>query len=75
MRANRITESRADLHESLLADALAEAVEELGEVPSGHLYTRVMNHLSIEQYNRAIELAIRAGRITKDSSNLLRRAR
>lgn len=36
--------------------ALAEAIRELGEVPSGHLYARLMSVLSLEDYQTAINL-------------------
>ena len=34
--------------------AIAEAIRSLGAVPSGHLYARVMDKLSLDQYNQII---------------------
>lgn len=43
-----------------IAAAVGQAIKELtelnGGVPSGHLYARLMDKLSLEQYNRVIEV-------------------
>jgi hypothetical protein len=36
--------------------AVADAIRELKEVPSGHLYAHLMGQLSFDQYNRIIFL-------------------
>lgn len=41
--------------------AIADAIRELREVPSGELYARVMDVLSLEQYQSIIGLLTRAG--------------
>jgi hypothetical protein len=50
--------------------ALAEAVRELKQVPSGILYSRVMNYLDINAYESAIRTLCNAGVIRK-SGDLL----
>jgi len=35
--------------------AIANAIRELHEVPSGHLYTQLMGHLSLDQYQAVID--------------------
>lgn len=45
--------------------ALAEAIQSLGSVPSGHLYIQVMGVLTMDQYNGAIGLLKRAGLVTE----------
>jgi len=35
--------------------AVASAIKELGSVPSGHLYARLMGYMSLESYNNIIE--------------------
>lgn len=51
--------------------ALADAVRELGSVPSGHLYARVMGQLQLEEYEAMIGCLIRNGIISKDDNHVL----
>lgn len=51
--------------------ALAEAIRELKEVPSGELYARVMNAIDIHQYERSIGVLKGAG-LVAESNHLLR---
>ena len=51
--------------------ALAEAIRDLGSVPSGNLYARVMSHVSIEQYDWAIERLKGAGLVAEKAHELL----
>ncbi len=50
--------------------AVADAIRELGEVPSGHLYAHLMSKLSLEQYEQVIGVLKQAGLIT-ESNHLL----
>lgn len=50
--------------------ALGEAIKDLGSVPSGHLYSQVMGHMSLDNYNAAIGLLKRAGAV-KEENHLL----
>ena len=50
--------------------AVADAIRELGEVPSGHLYAHLMSKLSLEQYEQVIAVLKQAGLIT-ESNHLL----
>jgi len=52
--------------------ALGEAIQELGEVPSGHLYAQVMAHFSLQSYEKAIDILVKAKMVEKDRSHLLR---
>ncbi len=45
--------------------AVADAIRELGEVPSGHLYARLMGHLSFDQYESIISILKRTGLVTE----------
>ena len=47
--------------------ALAEAIRDLGSVPSGHLYARVMGHMTAEQYAWAIDRLKGAGLVAEDN--------
>ena len=47
--------------------AIAEAIRELREVPSGELYARLMDKLSLEQYERIIDTLKRSGAITEQN--------
>jgi hypothetical protein len=50
---------------------VSEAIRDLKEVPSGTLYANVMSVLSLEQYNKAIDLLKGAGVVT-EQNHLLR---
>ena len=36
--------------------AVALAIQELGSVPSGHLYARLMGHMSLESYQMILKI-------------------
>jgi hypothetical protein len=50
--------------------ALAEAIRDLGQVPSGHLYMSVMGVMTLDQYQGAIGALIKAG-LVEDRHHLL----
>ena len=50
--------------------AVAEAIRELGNVPSGHLYARLMDKLTLDQYNKVINCLVKAKMVT-NSNHLL----
>lgn len=50
--------------------AIAEAIRELGQVPSGHLYARVMGTLDLTAYRAVIRTLVNAG-LVSDSGDLL----
>lgn len=54
-----------------LTAAVGQAIRELGTVPSGHLYARLMNRLTLEEYDRLIDVLIRAGVVKRHASHLL----
>ncbi len=43
--------------------ALAEAIRELGSVPSGHLYAQVMGSIDLDTYTRSLDILKGAGLI------------
>jgi hypothetical protein len=45
--------------------ALAAAIRELGQVPSGSLYAHVMGRIDLETYERMISMLVGAGLIRK----------
>jgi len=51
--------------------AIAECIRELGSVPSGHLYARLMEYMSIETYEKLIGILVEAGKIKRHPSHLL----
>lgn len=53
-----------------VVQAIADCIRELGEVPSGHLYARLMGHMSLEQYNGVISTLKMAG-LVKETNHLL----
>jgi hypothetical protein len=50
--------------------AVADAIRELGEVPSGHLYAHLMSKLSLEQYEQVIGV-LKQARLIAESNHLL----
>ena len=68
------------LHEATLAQkraaldvvfAIAEAIRTLGSVPSGELYARVMNVMSLQSYQQVIASLVAAG-VVEESAHMLR---
>lgn len=51
--------------------ALADAIRELKEVPSGVLYSSVMGQLSLESYGKVIDVLKKTGLVTEEN-HLLR---
>jgi hypothetical protein len=51
---------------------LADTIKTLGEVPSGHIYARVMHVLSLEQYNTIINILKNANIIEETNGHLLK---
>ena len=47
--------------------AVAEAIRELKSIPSGHLYARLMDKLSLDQYNSIIGLLKRQGLVSESN--------
>jgi len=51
--------------------AVADCIRELGAVPSGHLYARLMGHMDIDAYQSVIGTLVRAGFVREHPSHLL----
>ena len=51
--------------------AVADAIKELKQVPSGHLYAHLMGKLSLGQYEYIIGILIGAKLVKRDPSHLL----
>ena len=51
--------------------AVGDAIRELRQVPSGELYARMMEHLSLENYQKVIETLKGAGLVREEQSHLL----
>ena len=68
------TESQieAALMAAQVAHAIAEVIRELGEIPSGHLYARLMGMMDLSQYEQIIGLLIDARLVERDRFHLLR---
>jgi hypothetical protein len=49
---------------------IADAIEELGSVPSGHLYAQICMHLNLDDYNDVISVLVNAG-LVKEENHLL----
>lgn len=54
-----------------LVTAVGDAIHDLGSVPSGHLYARLMGHLTLSQYQSIIDLLKRAELVKEDGMHLL----
>jgi uncharacterized protein YutE (UPF0331/DUF86 family) len=55
----------------LFAITMAEALRDLGEVPNGEFYVRVMPYLSFQSYQAIIESLKRSG-VIEERANVLR---
>ncbi len=51
--------------------AVAEAIREAKQIPSGHLYAVLCPVLSLEEYEKIINMLINAGLVRRDQSHLL----
>jgi hypothetical protein len=54
-----------------ILQAVAEAIRELGEVPSGHLYANLMNKLSLAQFEQVLGVLKGAGLVRESNAHLL----
>ncbi len=52
--------------------ALADAIRELGRVPSGHLYASIMGSVDLETYQAVIDILKRASLVSEDGAHELR---
>lgn len=52
--------------------ALAEIIRHHHEIPSGHLYAKLMAKVTLEDYNRMIGILKNAGLVTETPAHLLR---
>lgn len=57
-------EARAALE---IVMAVGDAIKELGEVPSGHLYARLMGRMNLDTYNRIIGTLKGAGLVSEEN--------
>ena len=63
---------RAQAHAAVgIVAAVGAAIKELGSVPSGHLYARLMGQMSLETYETIISNIVANGLIRRDSNHLL----
>jgi len=53
-----------------MAAAVGEAIRDLGSVPSGHLYARLMGHMDLDTYNKLIGL-LKQANLVEESNHLL----
>ncbi len=53
-----------------MCKAIADTIKELGSVPSGHLYARLMGTLTLSQYNNIIRV-LKEGKFIKEENHLL----
>lgn len=53
-----------------MAAAVGEAIRDLGSVPSGHLYARLMGHMSLDTYNGLIGILKKAN-LVEESNHVL----
>ena len=49
---------------------IADAIRELGSVPSGHLYAQVMGHMTLDNYNAIIASLVGTG-LVQNNGHLL----
>lgn len=49
---------------------LLEAIREVKQIPSGHLYAIVSSHVGLETYNAAIDIIVESGVVTRSNHML-----
>lgn len=65
MEQNQIEAAKRTLN------VIGEAIRDLGEVPSGHLYVHLMGLITLDQYNFFIGILKEAGLVEESRDNLL----
>ncbi len=53
-----------------MAAAVGEAIRDLGSIPSGHLYARLMGQMSLDTYNSLISL-LKQANLVEENNHLL----
>jgi SOS-response transcriptional repressor LexA len=66
-----VTQAQKTEAQTELVRAIAEAIKELGTVPSGHLYARIAGKISSETFERVLATLKGAGLISVSSSHLI----
>ena len=66
-----ITKEQTSAYVRALA-ALAEAIRDLGEIPEGELYARLMGYLDLNGFTRLIDRLIGAKLVERTPAHLLR---
>jgi len=51
--------------------AMGEAIQELGAVPSGHLYAQVMDIMDVNAYESIISILVKTNLIRREGSGML----
>lgn len=65
------TLTKAQIHAALsVLRALADIIRELKQVPNGHLYARVMEHLTLQEYTAFIE-KLKSSKLIKEENHVL----
>ena len=54
-----------------LTRALEEAIREARRIPSGHLYAVVMGAMSMQSYEKAIDMLVRVGAVRREGNDLI----
>jgi hypothetical protein len=54
-----------------IIQAVGEAIQTLGRVPSGELYANLMGTLSFERYTEIVRILVNAGVVREERSGLL----
>lgn len=54
-----------------MAKVVAEAIRDLGRVPSGHLYARLMAHMNLATYEKIIGILKRGGLVEEKNHELI----
>ena len=55
-----------------VARSVADLIRELGEVPSGLLYARLMSFMDLAAFHQVVALLVDAGLVERRSNNILR---
>ena len=63
--------TKEQLGDAITMLAIAESIQQLGEVPSGHLYAAVMGSTDLLTYERVVGLLVRSGLVARRGDLLI----
>lgn len=70
MTSNQVTPDQAKTGLRII-QAIAETIRECGSAPEGTLYAGLMSRMSLEGFNKCIDILVRTGLVSRSAGHLL----